>query len=203
MRWLLLPLLVLLAAHALLRGGSAADVLLELGYDVVVILLAFAVFLVVAARMSGRATGASDPRGPVIDGRDRIRSMLERREPPSLSAGSANEIKVFVSGHTHAPALTSLERPDGSRAAIVNSGCWLRQLQPVAGRLGLRPVFVSRFVQTHVRVRRAGAETHVELWEHPRPSHRRARTIERLAILGRLPAEPETRLPRVRTHISV
>jgi UDP-2,3-diacylglucosamine pyrophosphatase LpxH len=202
-RWLLVPLLVLLGAHALLQGGTAADVLLQLGYDVVAILLVFAVFLVVAARMSRRATGTSDPRGPVADERDRIRNALSSHEPPPMSRGSTDEIKVFVSGHTHAPALTTLERSDGSRAAIVNSGCRLRQLHPVPARLGLPPVFVSRFVQTHVRVRRAGAETHVELWEHPRPSQQRTRSIERLAIPGRLPAEPEPRLPRIRTQISM
>jgi hypothetical protein len=152
--------------------------------------------------MSRRATRASAAGGPV-DERELIRSMLASNEPPPLSRGSAVEIRVFASGHTHAPALTSLERPDGSRTAIVNSGCWLRQLQPVPGRLGLPPVFVSRFVQTHVRVYRADGETQVELWEHPRPSQQRTRRIGRLAILGRFPVEPDSRSARVRTQISL
>ena len=50
-----------------------------------------------------------------------------------MSGGSADEIRVFVSGHTPAPALTRWERPDGRPTAIVNSGCWRRQLQPRAG----------------------------------------------------------------------
>jgi hypothetical protein len=40
-----------------------------------------------------------------------------------MSGSRADGIAVFVSGHTYAPELTPLERPDGSRAAIVNSGC--------------------------------------------------------------------------------
>jgi hypothetical protein len=86
-------------------------------------------------------------------------------------------------------------------AAIVNSGCWLRQLHAVPARLGLPPVFVSRFVQTHVRVSRAAGQTQVELWEHPRPSQQRTRSIERLAILGRFPAQPATRSPHIRRQI--
>jgi UDP-2,3-diacylglucosamine pyrophosphatase LpxH len=202
-RWLVLPLVVLLGAHAFLQGGTAADVLLELAYDAVVILLVFAVFLVVVARMSGRATRGFDRRGPVVDERERIRRTLERREPLPMSSGGADRVAVFASGHTHAPALTPLERPDGSRAAIVNSGCWLRQLRLVPARLGLPPVFVSRFVQTHVRVYRADGKTQVELWEHPRPSQQRIRSIERLAALGRVPAEPETRVPHIRAQLSL
>lgn len=40
--------------------------------------------------------------------------------------------------------------------------------------------FVSPFVQTHVRVYRAGDETLVELWEHPRRSQQRTRFAERI-----------------------
>ena len=77
---------------------------------------------------------------------------------------------MIVSGHTHAPALTHFAGPTGHQGAIVNSGCWLRQLQPVSAHFGAPPVFVSRFVQTHVCVYWAGGAIQVELWEHPRPS---------------------------------
>jgi hypothetical protein len=44
----------------------------------------------------------------------------------------------------------------------------------------------------------------VELWEHPRPSARRLRVVERLAVAGRLPAEPGAEAsPRVHARISV
>jgi hypothetical protein len=105
---------------------------------------------------------------------------------------------VFVSGHTHAPSLESF----GERGVVVNSGCWLLQLQPVRARLGARAVFVSRFVQTHVRVYKTNAGLHVEHWEHPRPARQRLLLVERLAIVGRLPAEPgAAEAPRVRARL--
>jgi hypothetical protein len=98
---------------------------------------------------------------------------------------------VFVSGHTHAPALTQFRGPAGQEGAIVNSGCWLRQLQPLPARLGVPQVFVSRFVQTHVRASLVNGTIEGELWEHPRPSRQRMPVAERLAIAGRLPSEPD------------
>jgi hypothetical protein len=93
---------------------------------------------------------------------DEIRRGLERGDPPPLGEEAAGEICVFVSGHTHAPSLTHF----GQAGALVNSGCWLRQLQPIAARFGAPPVFFSRFVQTHVRVYRTTVGLEVELWEH-------------------------------------
>jgi hypothetical protein len=113
-------------------------------------------------------------------------------------------IGVFVSGHTHAPALTNFDRPTGGQGAVVNSGCWLRQLQPIPARIGVPAVFVSRFSQTHVRVYRDSQATHVELWDHPRPATQRLRVAERLAVAGRLPAEPAADVaPRVRARTSI
>jgi hypothetical protein len=65
-------------------------------------------------------------------------------------------------------------------------------------------VFVDRFVQTHVRVSRQDGAISVELWEHPRPTPQRLRTVERLAIAGRLSAEAvgDTR-PKVRAKAMV
>ena len=82
-----------------------------------------------------------------------IHARLERGEAPPLGDGRPGEIGVFVSGHTHAPALSEF----GESGVVVNSGCWLRQLQPLPARLAAPPVFVSRFVQTHVRVYRPAA----------------------------------------------
>lgn len=133
-----------------------------------------------------------------------IRDRLERRDPPPLGRDLRGDICVFVSGHTHAPSLTEFYRGNGSPGAIVNSGCWLRQLQPLAARLGAPPVYVGRFVQTHVRLSRSSAGIEVELWEHPRPSPQRIRAVERLAIAGRLPREEsEDRSPRVRARTTV
>ncbi len=107
-------------------------------------------------------------------------------------------IGVFVSGHTHGPALAEFNGPTGERGAVVNSGCWLRQLQPVPAWLAAPPVFVARFVQTHVRVYWSDG-MQVELWEHPRAAPRRLRVAERLAIVGRVPPQPDAdAVPHVR-----
>ena len=44
-------------------------------------------------------------------------------------------IAVFVSGHTHAPALAAFQRAAGAAGVLTNSGCWLRQLRPVPAHL--------------------------------------------------------------------
>jgi hypothetical protein len=205
LRWLLLPLLILFIAHAILEdGGSLGALLVELAFDIGILLLVFGVFLFVAARATNRVTGASTTRLRGDAEHELIRSRLEMGEPPPLSGAFTSEIAVFVSGHTHAPSLTTFERPRGDRGAQVNSGCWLRQLQPIPGRFGTPPVFVSRFVQTHVRVYRAAGAIQVELWEHPRPAPRQLRVVERLAVFGRLPAEPEYGAsPRVRQRTAI
>ena len=99
-------------------------------------------------------------------------------------------IDVFISGHTHLPSLAEIERPDGGRAVMVNSGCYLRQLQPVSPHLKGPPVFVSRFVLTHVRVSVQGGQLRVELWEQPKPAGQRLSRIERILSWGRKPPQP-------------
>jgi hypothetical protein len=73
---------------------------------------------------------------------------------------------------------------------VVNSGCWLRQLQRVPGHFRAPAVFAARYVQTHVRVRREAGAIVVELWEQRRPTKQRLRLVEHLAILGRVPPSP-------------
>jgi UDP-2,3-diacylglucosamine pyrophosphatase LpxH len=193
-RWLLVPLLILFAVHAFLQGGSTAEILVNLGYGVGALLVVFGVFVLFAGRAANRALRASATGAGVVDEPALIRRQLETAQPPPLSGGLSAQIGVFVSGHTHAPALSHFEGSAGEPGAIVNSGCWLRQLQAVPARFGAPPVFVSRFVQTHVRVYWDGA-IQAELWEHPRPSSQRLRLAERLAVTGRLPAEPPAGAP--------
>jgi UDP-2,3-diacylglucosamine pyrophosphatase LpxH len=120
-----------------------------------------------------------------------IRGLLTTdRRPPMRRDLFGRDIDVFVSGHTHAPSLSEIPREDGDAAIIVNSGCWLRQLQPIHAHFRGPPVFVSKFVQTHVRVFLGDSGVRVELWEHPKPARVRLRTAERIWILGRLPAQP-------------
>ena len=203
-RWLLLPLLILYALHALIQGGPSADVLIELGYDLAVLLLVFGLFLVVAGRTANRLIRSSSAHAGRDDEAEMIRTTLEAGLPPPLGGAVTGDVRVFVSGHTHAPSLTLFETPDGREGAQVNSGCWLRQLQPLPARLGAPPVFVSRFVQTHVRIYRRDGAIQVELWEHPHPARQQLRVAERLAVAGRLPANPTAAdAPRVRARTAV
>jgi hypothetical protein len=93
--------------------------------------------------------------------------------------------------------LTPVTRPDGSDMVIVNTGCWLRQLQPIRAWLGAPAVYVPTFVRTHVRVRMgsgsdagAGGRVTVELWNHPSGAERKLLWVERAAIMRRMPGQP-------------
>jgi UDP-2,3-diacylglucosamine pyrophosphatase LpxH len=214
-RWLLLPLAVLFIAHDLIvdamRSGDLGRALVDVAYDAVVLLLVFAVFLLAARGLANRAIKASS--NLISSGSDMevdstvalIRDRLESDQAPPMAAAEYDgKLAVFVSGHTHAPSLTRFRRDGGGYGAQVNSGCWLSQLQPVAARFGAPPVFVSRFIQTHVRVCRRAGELVVELWEHPRVHSQRLRFAERLAASGQIPSQPEGDLaPRVREQLAV
>lgn len=175
-------------------------------YDIGVLLVVFGVFLYVAGRItsrlvrvSGRQAGESHDPALFDEAVAEIRSRLERGETPPPCEAAPTAIRVFVSGHTHAPSLTHF----GNGSALINSGCWLRQLQPIRAHFGAPPVFVSRFVQTHVRVHRSATRLEIELWEHPRPAEQRLLGVERLAVARRVPTEPNDPSPRVRVRTSV
>lgn len=199
-RWLFAPLLVAYVAFELIAYATGLGhreintLFFEIAYEVGFLLLAFGVFFFVAWKVANRAIRSAPPR-PVE--RDAIRARLKRGEAPPLAGPLPADIAVFVSGHTHAPALSQFEASNGAPGLIVNSGCWLRQLQSLPTHLRAPQVFINRFVQTHVRIlRRDGALT-VELWGHPRPSPQSLRVVERLAVTRRLPPEPLDLRPRV------
>jgi hypothetical protein len=73
---------------------------------------------------------------------------------------------------------------------LVNSGCFLRQLQPITPRLKGPPIFVSKFVLTHVRVFAREGKLRVELWEQPKPAGQTLTRIERLVSIGHRPPQP-------------
>jgi UDP-2,3-diacylglucosamine pyrophosphatase LpxH len=206
LRWLLAPLIVVylayegLAAVVRVLGGSLAlrPLFLEVAYVLGLLAVAFAVVFLISRRTTARAISTMATHLPgQAPGPERyredvaIRQLLEDdRAPPMAGSASPMEIAVFVSGHTHAPAMSELARADGRRTVIVNTGCWLRQLQPVDARMGAPPVFVPTFVHTHVRVRASQDGVTVELWSHPRPAGRQLPWIERAAIAGRTPSRP-------------
>jgi UDP-2,3-diacylglucosamine pyrophosphatase LpxH len=213
-RYLLLPVLIAFAVyqtgHAIGTGDySTGELILQVGYDIAVLLMGFGLILLIARRLLTGAVESTEARFAGGDGTsdegavEEIGDLLVRGKKPPLSEAAIEELCVFVSGHTHAPSLHDFQRPGGGSGAVVNSGCWLRQLQPVPAHLRGPPVFVSRFVQTHVRVRREEGAIAVELWEHPRPFAQRLSLGERLAIAGRRPAEVDHGRPDVRERATV
>jgi Calcineurin-like phosphoesterase len=216
-RWLLLPLIVAYAAYWLIKyalggtDGDLLDLIFDLGYELVVLLVVFGLFVLVLRGMANRAIRGAATRLPGGDGRERsdppadeIRRRLESGLPFPLGHDQPGEIAVFVSGHTHVPSLVEFITPAGARGAAVNSGCWLRQAHPVEARLSAPSVFASRYVLTHARVHWGAEGIEAELWEHPRAFRQRLLAVERLAVAGRLPTEPDDEAPpRVRDRVTV
>ena len=213
--YLLLPLLVLYVVYRVLAFVLAVsngdpnrflgtyrelpqvhELFIEIGGFAVLVLLLFALFFVVI-RTAVRRTLANlnvtrDPHAPspAEASRRKVRGILLGTSPPMDPSVRGDDVDVFVSGHTHLPSLDVVERTDGRHAVAVNSGCFLRQLQPVPARFGGPPVFVSRFVLTHVRVYADGEEVRVELWDQPKPAAGRLLLVERLLSWGRRPVQP-------------
>jgi UDP-2,3-diacylglucosamine pyrophosphatase LpxH len=210
LRWLLALLALLLAAFvaywglavALGRAGGASRVLrsllVEATYSFVVLVFALVVVFLVSRRTTKDVVTTLASRFPWLAPETEqvreeaaIRQLLrDDRAPPMAGTASRLEIAVFVSGHTHAPAISELARADGSITVIANTGCWLRQLRAVDAHLGAPPVFVPAFVHSHLRVRSTKDGVTVELWDQPKPAERRLSWLERLAIAGRMPRQP-------------
>ncbi len=222
--YLLLPLLVAYAVYqmvayfiAVTRGDPtqflrayqelpwAHELFLDILFYGFVVLLIFAVFFLVIRRAVHRTVATINLRqktsySPAETSRNRVREiLLGKAQPPMNPSAASEDVDVIVSGHTHLPSLDELEKGDGDRGVMVNSGCWLRQLQPVSPHLKGPPVFVSKFVLTHVRVFVQGSSLRVELWEHPKPAEQRLTRIERLLSWNRRPSRPSAgSKPRVR-----
>ncbi|MEW6636971.1 MAG: metallophosphoesterase [Actinomycetota bacterium] len=212
--YLLLPLLALYIAYRLvayamgLARGSGGflgsfrelprvhEVFVDIGMVALLVLTVAAVFFLVARHAVHRGLRAVSPGGrvrysPAESSRNEIRDILAGGGRfPMESSLDPSSVDVFVSGHTHLPSLSEMERPGGRRAVFVNSGCFLRQLQPVSPRLKGPPVFVSKFVLTHVRIYLREGALRVELWEQPKPAGQRLSRIERLLSVGRRPPNP-------------
>jgi UDP-2,3-diacylglucosamine pyrophosphatase LpxH len=227
--YLLLPLLVVYSVYrmssyflAISRGDPARifgnfqelpqihRLFVDLTVFGLIVLLIFAIFFLVIRHSVHRtvATASPDERprySPAEASQEQIRAILRgERGPPMNPSLDPTTIDAFVSGHTHLPSLTAMERADGRHAVMVNSGCFLRQLQPVSPHLKGPPVFMSKFVLTHVRVFVREGALRVELWEQPKPARQRLTRIERLLSWGRRPQTtlPDSK-PRVQASASV
>lgn len=220
--YLLLPLLVLYALYrasaylvALSRGdgflGSSGELprvhalFLDLGIFGLIVVALFAVFFVVVRHLIRRTLAAMAPtaggprRSPAEVSVEKVeRIMRSQARPPMSPSLDPSTVDVFVSGHTHLPSLTELSDGNGRRRVAVNSGCYLRQLQPVRPHLKGPPIFVSRFVLTHVRIRVRDGALCVELLEQPKPARQSLSRLELLLSRGRRPSQPEASAnPRV------
>ena len=221
--YLLLPLLVAYLAYRtaayLLAGGYPVGFggggrelprLHEFFFDLTIfgllVLLISVVFFLVIRHAMRRMLAAADAGGkphysPAEVSRRKIEDLLRGhgRAPmdPSLDPTT---VDVFVSGHTHLPSLEEVGRSDGQRVVVANSGCWLRQLQPVRPHLKGPPVYVSKFVLTHVRVYARDASLRVELWDQPKPARQSLTRLERLLSYRRRPPQPPPHAePRMRS----
>jgi UDP-2,3-diacylglucosamine pyrophosphatase LpxH len=227
--YLLLPLLVTYAVYRLatyilaVSHGDPATVfggfhelpqIHKLFVDFVgfglIILLIFAIFFLVIRRAVRRTLATVSPGGrlrysPAEASQNAIRSILTGgARPPMDPEIDPTTIDVFVSGHTHQPSLVEAERPEGRHAVMVNSGCFLRQLQPVLPHLKGPPVFVSKFVLNHVRVFAEDGQIRAELWEQPKTARQRLTRIERLLSWRRRPPQPSPGAkPRVMASATV
>ncbi|MBA2346194.1 MAG: metallophosphoesterase [Rubrobacter sp.] len=226
--YLLLPMLFAylvyrLAAYFVVRAATGSGEFIGRGrafphihalfLDIVifgfVILLIFAVFFLVIRHTVRRIMATTTPGGPRYSpaqmSQDKIRSILNgQARLPMAPDLDPTTIDVFVSGHTHLPSLETVENGSGRATVMVNSGCWLRQLQPVSPRLKGPPIFVSKFVLTYVVVSAGDAGLGVELWEYPKPAGQRLSRVERLISWGRIPDQPsQGSKPRVRADATV
>jgi UDP-2,3-diacylglucosamine pyrophosphatase LpxH len=169
----------------------------------------FAIFFLVIRRAVHKALESMSPdERPGYspdDAQEQIEEILRGDTgPPMAPSLNPKTLDVFISGHTHRPSLTEIERDDGRRAVIVNSGCFLRQLNPISPHRRGPPVFVSRFVLTHARVYVRDGSLHVELWEHPKLARQKLSLIERLLSWWRMPPEPPPNAsPRVRASATL
>lgn len=146
------------------------ELFLDIYFFAILAVIVLGVFFIAVRRTVRRAlsafAGSSSPDSTAGSGGGRAARILEAVEesalgtegPPMADDAILWPPDVFVFGHTHTPSLEKLKLPEGGEAAVVNSGCWLRQLSPVPARLHGPPVFVSRFTCTHARVYLEGPE---------------------------------------------
>jgi hypothetical protein len=177
-------------------GADVGTVFVEMGWDLFWLLAVICLFYVAVQRTIRAVLGFLSKQVPGAEqgtaGEQATPALLESdSSPPMQRDVSARAISLFVSGHSHAPSITVLRRRDGRMSAVVNTGCWLKRLQPVPAHLGAPPVFVAAFVQSHVRVSAQKDGLAVELWQRPRRAVQDLPLLERLAILGRRAHEPE------------
>src|SRR5262245_61441135 len=143
LRWFLGLLALLVVAYLGYQGlevalGQASGglravrpVLLEAAYGLAVLVFAMVVVFLISRRIAERAVTTLAKRftwlAPGLEW-DReagsIRQFLAHERPPPLAGAVLPPgIGVFVSGHTHAPAILTLTPPGGTQAGAVTTAC--------------------------------------------------------------------------------
>src|SRR5262249_56829648 len=106
-------------------------VLWEAAYGLAVLVFAMVVVFLISRRTAERAVTTLAKRftwlapGSAWDRQAAsIRQFLEHERPPPL-AGTVLPVglAVFVSGHIHAPRISTLALPDRAQTVIVHTGC--------------------------------------------------------------------------------
>ena len=178
------------------------EAFLDVSFFVLIVLaLLVMLFLLLRHRVRGFLSAgfaSNSEEQEMVTKPEEVEALVKQNGPFPMLEGEEPSIDVFVSGHTHAPDLRGIERSDGSTVVMVNSGCWLRQLQPVGSYLRWPPVFASKFVLTYVKVFVRDSKLCVELWEYPKAATNHLTRTENLAAWGKMPDQPSTNAkPRV------
>jgi hypothetical protein len=171
---------------------------LDLAIFGLLVIIIFALFFFVIRhtlhkKLGALGSGEALRVSPAQISQGKIEAILKGKNPAPMSASlDPTAVDVFVSGHTHLPSLFKVERSKARKSMIVNSGCWLRQLQPVPVHFKGPPVFVSTFVLTHVRVYAKANSLQIELWKKQKAAPQRLSRLERLLTWGNRPLQPSS-----------
>ncbi len=95
-----------------------------------------------------------------------------------------NGADLFVYGHTHTQALTTIDH-DGAPRAFANTGTWTRKVIRIQTNLKLPPVFIPVYELSYLTVERVANAMQITLWDRPKALIYRLPWTERLAILFR------------------
>ncbi|MEJ5329315.1 MAG: metallophosphoesterase [Desulfobaccales bacterium] len=97
---------------------------------------------------------------------------------------------IFIYGHTHFPSLRQL-----GRRAVINTGTWLKRLDPVAPRMGFLPhVYVPFFCLNYFRISQVEGRIAIDYRKIPKDPPQDLSLLQRLLIWGKR-RPPEASLP--------
>jgi UDP-2,3-diacylglucosamine pyrophosphatase LpxH len=100
---------------------------------------------------------------------------------------TAPDVAVFIYGHTHTPSLRRI----GARA-VVNTGTWIKKLDPVAPRFGLLPtIYMPSYCLNYFRIYGVDGKVVIEYHKIDKKPARELTLLQRLAASRNRRATPE------------